>query len=178
MGLAAPRYVGFSQTRSRTRVPCTGRWILNHCITEEATEVGFWSEWSNLWKKRSSFCRDEQNLKNLISKFRSQPLLWACWLSCHLHLYFYACICAICFILNALPPVDSCSSFKSWFIISFLKPSGTDPTWVGTRSPRLSGHFSDTPSQPSHSLCSSCCLVSLLDHGCLKVRLSSLFPYS
>ena len=35
-GLAAPRHVGSSQTRARTRVPCTGRRILNHCATEEA----------------------------------------------------------------------------------------------------------------------------------------------
>ena len=28
MGLVAPRHVGSSQTRDRTRVPCIGRWIL------------------------------------------------------------------------------------------------------------------------------------------------------
>ena len=35
-GLAAPRHVGFSQTRARTRVPCIGRQTLNHCATREA----------------------------------------------------------------------------------------------------------------------------------------------
>ena len=35
-GLVAPRHVGSSQTRGRTRVPCTGRQILNHCATREA----------------------------------------------------------------------------------------------------------------------------------------------
>ena len=35
-GLAAPRHVGSSQTRARTRVPCISRWILNHCATREA----------------------------------------------------------------------------------------------------------------------------------------------
>ena len=35
-GLVAPRHVGFSQTRARTRVPCIGRQILNHCATREA----------------------------------------------------------------------------------------------------------------------------------------------
>ena len=35
MGLVAPRHVGSSQTRDRTYVPCTGRWILNHCATRE-----------------------------------------------------------------------------------------------------------------------------------------------
>ena len=35
-GPAAPRHVGFSQTRARTRAPSTGRQILNHCATREA----------------------------------------------------------------------------------------------------------------------------------------------
>ena len=35
-GLVAPRHVGSSRTRARTRVPCTGRQILNHCATREA----------------------------------------------------------------------------------------------------------------------------------------------
>ena len=34
-GLVAPRHVGSSQTRTRTRVPCIGRRILNHCATRE-----------------------------------------------------------------------------------------------------------------------------------------------
>ena len=35
MGLVAPRHVGSSGTRARTRVPCIGRQILNHCATRE-----------------------------------------------------------------------------------------------------------------------------------------------
>ena len=35
-GLVALRHVGSSQTRARTRVPCIGRRILNHCATWEA----------------------------------------------------------------------------------------------------------------------------------------------
>ena len=35
-GLVAPRHVGSSRTRARTRVPCIGRQILNHCTTREA----------------------------------------------------------------------------------------------------------------------------------------------
>ena len=35
-GLVAPRHVGSSQTRDRTRVPCIGRQTLNHCTTREA----------------------------------------------------------------------------------------------------------------------------------------------
>ena len=39
MGPVAPRHVGSSQTRARTRVPCIGRQILNHCTTREALEL-------------------------------------------------------------------------------------------------------------------------------------------
>ena len=35
-GLVAPRHVGSSRTRARTRVPCIGRWILNKYATREA----------------------------------------------------------------------------------------------------------------------------------------------
>ena len=35
MGLVAPRHVGSSRTRAQTRVPCIGRWILNHSTTRE-----------------------------------------------------------------------------------------------------------------------------------------------
>ena len=46
MGPTAPRHVGSSQTRARTRVPCIGRRILNHCTTREAPCVTFEpSEW-------------------------------------------------------------------------------------------------------------------------------------
>ena len=38
-GLVAPRHVGSSQTRARTRVPCIGRQILNHCATREALYI-------------------------------------------------------------------------------------------------------------------------------------------
>ena len=32
-GPAAPPHMGSSRTRARTRVPCVGRWTLNHCAT-------------------------------------------------------------------------------------------------------------------------------------------------
>ena len=38
-GPVAPQHVGSSQTRARTRVPCIGRQILNHCATRETQEV-------------------------------------------------------------------------------------------------------------------------------------------
>ena len=40
-GPVAPRHVGSSQTRARTRVPCIGRQILNHCATREAPHRAF-----------------------------------------------------------------------------------------------------------------------------------------
>ena len=40
-GPAAPRHVGSSQTRARTRVPCIGRQTLNHCATREAPVHSF-----------------------------------------------------------------------------------------------------------------------------------------
>ena len=50
-GPVAPRHVGSSQTRARTRVPCLGRRILNHCATREAPCVTFIP---NLFKRYNS----------------------------------------------------------------------------------------------------------------------------
>ena len=41
MGLVAPWHVGSSRTRARTRVPCIGRQILNHCATREVLKYNF-----------------------------------------------------------------------------------------------------------------------------------------
>ena len=38
-GSAAPRHVGSSWTRARTRVTCTGRRTHNHCTTREALDL-------------------------------------------------------------------------------------------------------------------------------------------
>ena len=38
-GLVAPWHVGSSWTRARTRVPCIGRRILNHCATRETPSL-------------------------------------------------------------------------------------------------------------------------------------------
>ena len=38
MGLVAPRHMGSSWTRDRTRVPCIGRQILNHCATRKVLQ--------------------------------------------------------------------------------------------------------------------------------------------
>ncbi|XP_067556632.1 interleukin-15 receptor subunit alpha isoform X2 [Pseudorca crassidens] len=47
-GPAAPRHVGSSRTRARTRVPCIGRRTLNHCANREALTNLFlyiWLRW-------------------------------------------------------------------------------------------------------------------------------------
>ena len=41
MGLVVPQHVGSSWTSDGSRVPCTGRQILTHCITREAPELAF-----------------------------------------------------------------------------------------------------------------------------------------
>ena len=55
-GPAAPRHVGSSQTRARTRVPCIGRQTLNHCATREAQPPRFKAErWAVIVKQISDF---------------------------------------------------------------------------------------------------------------------------
>ena len=48
---SALRHVGSSQTRARTRVPCIGRQIFNHCATREA-QGPFWASHSQPWRDR------------------------------------------------------------------------------------------------------------------------------
>ena len=56
-GPAAPRHVGSSQTRARTRVPCIGRQILNHCATREVQKKRFYiSKYPQLTVLGSYFC--------------------------------------------------------------------------------------------------------------------------
>ena len=47
-GPVAPRHVGSSQTRARTRVPCIGRRTLNHCATREAPALIFSGRYHSL----------------------------------------------------------------------------------------------------------------------------------
>ena len=42
MGLVALLHVGSSRTRDRTRVPCVGRRILNHCATRKVPTMPVW----------------------------------------------------------------------------------------------------------------------------------------
>ena len=54
LGLVALRHVGSSQTRARTRVPCIGRQILNHCATREAAHYIFLDAFLQLIMAHSS----------------------------------------------------------------------------------------------------------------------------
>ena len=63
-GLVAPRHVESSRIRARTRVPCIGRRILNHCATREApgmvnSIIFFWFRFLN----QQSFHRQYQIYK-------------------------------------------------------------------------------------------------------------------
>ena len=57
-GPSAPRHVGSSQTRARTRVPCIGRRILSHCATREAQYIILdeWLEKALCGMPRSRLC--------------------------------------------------------------------------------------------------------------------------
>ena len=59
-GLVAAWHMGSSQTRARTRVPCIGRQILNHCATWEARKLFFLISHSNcsllLYRHTINFC--------------------------------------------------------------------------------------------------------------------------
>ena len=65
MGPVAPRHVGSSQTRTRTRVPCIGRQILNHCATREAPALLIFEH------RVASFCIPRFSV--LISGVRTKP---------------------------------------------------------------------------------------------------------
>ena len=73
-GLVAPRHVGSSQTRARTRVPCTGRQTLNYCTTREAPCCFFYQNWI--------FLNNPANTHYTHSLWK-RPL-WVSWLCFHL----------------------------------------------------------------------------------------------
>ena len=52
-GLVAPRHVESSRTRDQTRVPCIGRWILNHWTTREVPQSAFLSTYCHVTNEES-----------------------------------------------------------------------------------------------------------------------------
>ena len=81
MGLVAPHHVGSSRIRDRTRVPCIGRWILNHCTTREVPGSESYSYYSTSANKRLKWAQDrrEGTRENL-----SQNLVGS-WSRLHVH---------------------------------------------------------------------------------------------
>ena len=99
MGLVAPRHVGSSQTRARTRVPCIGRRILNHCTTRETSVVFFfvltiyWISWGptvcHYANPQNNSVRRQERLrlsyrwgKQRLRKFKPSSLLPLCLCYC------------------------------------------------------------------------------------------------
>ena len=70
LGLVALRHVGSPRTRARTRVPCIGRRILNHCTTREVPDRRLFSQlWAGIAhhqdpkKDKNQFiCNEQINL--------------------------------------------------------------------------------------------------------------------
>ena len=88
-GLVAPRHVGSSQTRARTRVPCVGRQILNHCATMEA------QKWTLLL---SSFYREKtkaQRSEGICPRSHSQEVAGGRWDSSHVWLQGLNSACTV-----------------------------------------------------------------------------------
>ena len=69
-GPAAPRHVGSSQARARTRVPCISRQTPNHCATREAPILQFLIKCLFFQNKMIQFVVDSLHLTDLGSKLR------------------------------------------------------------------------------------------------------------
>ena len=84
-GPVAARHVGSSQTRARTRVPCIGRQILNHCATREALRAAFDSLWHHHILSRQWPPQDPSEICFAFSQgqlgSQSHELAQMCWIS-------------------------------------------------------------------------------------------------
>ena len=76
-GPAAPRHVGSSQTRARTRVPRTGRRTPNHCATREALQCSLRIRWDNGWNITLVYSMCSINVSN--SLLFSLLSKWGTW---------------------------------------------------------------------------------------------------
>ena len=61
-GPVALRHVVSSQTRARTRVPCIGRQILNHCATREAPKGNSYPSIATIRFQQSRVCQQSKKL--------------------------------------------------------------------------------------------------------------------
>ena len=94
-GPAAPRHVGSSQTRARTRVPRISRQILNHCATREA----------------------------LFSFLNSLFVLLVFKIFLSYFFIFFLCVCVcvcVCVVLLLLLFVCYCFCYLSWLLFVFF----------------------------------------------------------
>ena len=119
MGLVAPWHVGSSRARARTRVPCIGRRILNHCATRQVLRLGI-LKFPDYW----TFVTCELSLH----LFRS---LWGFFLTCKFFLvvrilnpclsYWLQVVFSpkiiVCFFSNSFL---SCFFFVFFFLTSYL----------------------------------------------------------
>ena len=81
-GPVAPRHVGSSQTRARTRVPRIGRQTLNHCATREAPFLILL-----IWVLSLFFLMSLANGLSILFIFSKN----------HLLVFFDLCYCFLCF---------------------------------------------------------------------------------
>ena len=102
-GLVAPRHVGPSQTRARTRVPCIGRQILNHCATREALAQVLISENKDSIKGyvQNSWNLNEESNHN--DMFNSKSLSHHCLNSWQISTSFF--YISILFVLTNILPL-------------------------------------------------------------------------
>ena len=75
--------MGSSQTRDQTRVPCIGRWILNHCTTREVPRMISSSQGSLTLILLSPFffwpCHEACGVLVPQPEIEPWPWQWKCW---------------------------------------------------------------------------------------------------
>ena len=110
-GPAALRHVGSSQTWARTRVPCIGRRILNHCATREAPHAHFYIVITTEHILNS--------IVQLICKLQAKGLSWCIYHTTifFTFFFFFLSFCILCFkylvmqisvvLVHSLPPLYS-----------------------------------------------------------------------
>ena len=75
-GLVALRHVGSSRTGAQTRVPCIGRWILNHCATREVLLLTLICPSSNPKYLRTQSLKLELTVTQVWSTFKKEQSIY------------------------------------------------------------------------------------------------------